>query len=442
MSQEVNEVNEVSQIQNTNKINNQFNNKKDTNNNDKNKNTTNELKHEKVELYNLDTDNEDEDGEEKKEVSRYDRHLSECNYQLKNLDNLEKCQYNSIINNQVHNQENNEENNEENNKSRIDYSKNICLVDLSYLTFTRFFGIRVWYSKAYDNSNYPDDYDWCKDRLFMEKFEKLFFKKLFEMCSKNDIPKTNIIFATDCRSSCNWRLELNNSYKETRIDSHKNNKFYNYDIFDFAKRALVKPLQDKYGNIVFKHKNLEADDLVALSIKYFREKKDFKNNIIILANDKDYVQICNDNTQLRNLQGKEVSKAILTDNNVSCQDYLLVKVLSGDPSDNIPACYLSKSILTKAGIKSTKDYLKGTDKRCYSLLSNPGAKQKLYDLLNYTRQVIMNKEITYNQQDINYMTKITKDNHFLNNLKIIDFYCIPEVHYKDVNDTILDKCFK
>ena len=40
------------------------------------------------------------------------------------------------------------------------------------------------------------------------------------------------------------------------------------------------------------------------------------------------------------------------------------------------------------------------------------------------------------------MTKITKDNQFLNNLKIIDFHCIPEVHYKDVNDTILDKCFK
>ena len=53
----------------------------------------------------------------------------------------------------------------------------------------------------------------------------------------------------------------------------------------------------------------------------------------------------------------------------------------------------------------------------------------------------MNKEITYNQQDINYMIKITKDNHFLNNLKIIDFYCIQEIHYKDVNDKILDKCF-
>ena len=416
------QVEEISQIQNTNKINNQ----------EKNKNNNKELQTEKVELYNLDddTDNEDGDENEKKEVSRYDRHISECKYQLKDIHNLPKCQYNSIINDKSNN-----------NKSKIDYSKNICIVDLSYLTFTRFFGIRLWYSKAYDNTNYPDDYDWCKDRIFMQKFEKLFFKKIFEMCSKNNIPKTNIIFATDCRSNCNWRLELNNSYKETRIDSHKKNKFYNYDIFDFAKRVLVKPLQEKYGNVVFSHKNLEADDLVALSIKYFREQKDFKNDITILANDKDYIQICNDKTNLKDLQGNAVSTKLLNNNNVSGQDYLLVKVLSGDPSDNIPACYLSKSILTKAGIKSTKDHLKGTDKRCYSLLSNPSAKQTLYNLLNYTRQVIMNKEITYSQQDINYMIKITKDNNFLNNLKIIDFHCIPDIYNKDVKDNILDKCF-
>ena len=53
----------------------------------------------------------------------------------------------------------------------------------------------------------------------------------------------------------------------------------------------------------------------------------------------------------------------------------------------------------------------------------------------------MNKEITYGHQDINYMIKITKDNNFLNNLKIIDFHCITDIYNKDVKDNILDKCF-
>tara|TARA_Y100000816_G_scaffold286092_1_gene266688 strand:+ start:5442 stop:6752 length:1311 start_codon:yes stop_codon:yes gene_type:complete len=359
-----------------------------------------------------------------KKVNPYDSDLKKCTYEIKDISNLPWCISNKLID-----------------ECRIDFEKNICIIDLSYLTFTRFFGIRIWYINAYEKKDYPADYDWCKDKLFMEKFEKLFFKKLFIYCSKNNIPETNIIFTTDCSSEYNWRLSLNTKYKETRKESHKNNKFHNFEIFSFVKKVLVKPFQDKNGNLVFSHKNLEADDLVHLSIKYLREKKDYKNKIIILANDRDYVQICNDTVQLVDFKNKEISKDILAKENISGKDYLLIKVLSGDTSDNIASCYINKSFLSKAGVNTKKDYLKGTFVRSIALIRNDSTKKLLYDLLDYSRQEIKNKPITFNENEISYFKNITQNNQFIKNLKIIDFDCIPENYHNHIFENVLHNCF-
>jgi len=371
----------------SNVINNVINNDNDSNNFIKviKKKTNNQVKNNNEEDYDLQDEGdiivEPKPTPVDKKVNPYNLDLKKCTYEIKDISNLPWCISNKLID-----------------ECRIDFEKNICIIDLSYLTFTRFFGIRIWYINAYEKKDYPADYDWCKDKLFMEKFEKLFFKKLFIYCSKNNIPETNIIFTTDCSSEYNWRLSLNTKYKETRKESHKNNKFHNFEIFSFVKKVLVKPHQDKNGNLVLSHKNLEADDLVHLTIKYLYEKKDYKNKIIILANDRDYVQICNDTVQLVDFKNKEISKDILTKENISGKDYLLIKVLSGDTSDNIASCYINKSFLSKAGVNTKKDYLKGTFVRSIALIRNDSTKKLLYNLLDYSRQVIKNKPITYNEK--------------------------------------------
>ena len=57
------------------------------------------------------------------------------------------------------------------------FKGNVCCVDVSYLTFYRFFALRKWYGFAHkdDESVKEKDYKWLNNKLFMEKFIKYTF---------------------------------------------------------------------------------------------------------------------------------------------------------------------------------------------------------------------------------------------------------------------------
>ena len=112
----------------------------------------------------------------------------------------------------------------------------------------------------------------------------------------------------------------------------------------FIKMAYEEKLFiDGGAKTILKHPKLEADDCIAVSVKYILEKYP-QSKIYIITSDKDYLQLAEERVELYNLSYKK-----LTDQKSSSGDPkrdLFCKIVMGDPSDNI------KSVLQKCGPKT------------------------------------------------------------------------------------------
>src|SRR3989344_2614366 len=131
----------------------------------------------------------------------------------------------------------------------IDKNTPILLIDTSYLIYHRFFALKIWYKKAYPDKtkhiNNDIEYDWLNDIIFMEKYDKLFMANILKICKKFKIQTNNIIFALDCPYKTIWRLETNNEYKSTRLESHINNQFNSYKIFSIVKDNYLPKIKEQ-----------------------------------------------------------------------------------------------------------------------------------------------------------------------------------------------------
>ena len=312
----------------------------------------------------------------------------------------------------------------------IDWKYDLFIVDLSYMTYKRFFATRTWYNIAFSENKVEKDHDWCKDVDFMAKFRKLFFKNLIAQAKSRNVPEQNIVFVIDCRHMDNWRVLSSNTYKSTRKESHIKNNFHNFDIFPIVRNELITDIQKRTGNMMFIHKNLEADDVIALMVKYIRKRKpEYNGSIFIIANDRDYIQICNDKTILIDLDGKAISNlANIVDGN-SAKDYLLAKILMGDISDNITPCYFNRQFLVMAGIHVKRSYLKCTPSIVQQVMENAETRQKIIDMMNKCRLRICDSSIQYTDEE----KEITRDNQFDYNARHMDFEHIPSKYASEIN---------
>jgi 5'-3' exonuclease len=284
----------------------------------------------------------------------------------------------------------------------------------------------------------------------MSKFYALFTKKLFAVCRQKLVATSNIVFAIDCRHNDNWRVLAKQSYKEIRKDSHAKNNFSNFDIFPYIRRAVIAPLQREFGNLVLKHNNLEADDMVALFVRAARERHMPTNpgcHIYIMANDRDYIQICDAFVHLIDLNDKPISDQIFAPGTgMDARKFLLRKILCGDVSDNIAGCYFNKDFLVKYGVICKRPYLKASDKVLAVLFANPASYAELDRILvtvnNYHsstpliqdsnqsldvgEQLIPLQNLQINHPDnIKTALSVFKDDLFVSNARLVDFANIP-----------------
>lgn len=318
----------------------------------------------------------------------------------------------------------------------IDWNHDLFIVDLSYMTYKRFFATRTWYNIAFADRKVEGDHDWCKDTDFMAKFRKLFLKNLVAQAKSRNVPVQNIVFAIDCRHVDNWRVVSSNTYKSTRKESHVKNNFHNFDVFPIVRNELIAEMQNQTGNMMFVHKNLEADDVIALMIKYIRKRKPtYNGSIFIVANDRDYIQICGDKTILIDLDGKAISNLALADGK-NAGDYLLAKILIGDCSDNIPPCYFNKDFLANAGIHIKRPYLKCTPSIVQQVMENMDTKQKLIGMMDKCRLRILDSCIQYTAEELT----ITKNNQLDYNARHMDFEHIPSKYATEINIVFM-QCF-
>ena len=260
--------------------------------------------------------------------------------------------------------------------------KPLLLIDTSYISFYRFHATVFWYKKAHKDKEIPKDYESIKDEIFMNKFKSMYLKGIDKINKKYKIPYSNFIFGLDSSRKDLWRTKLYPEYKSQR----------NYDgwtgreVLKYAHTTLLQELCKTHNMLNIKINQLEADDILAIIKKYIRKQQP-NRDIIIITNDHDYLQLIDKHTTIINLQQKIL-------NEKSCGDPkkdLLIKILCGDPADNIKGCF------KRCGIKTASKYC-----------NNSNLLQKAFE-----------------------KNKDSKTIYQLNKT-LIDFNCIPEILQKEV----------
>ena len=268
------------------------------------------------------------------------------------------------------------------NESKTDV---VILVDTSYWIFYRYFAVLQWWRHAKPDNELPENpYD---NKEFLEKFEKTFLESLTNLKKKLKLhkqrgkPEINckIIAARDCSRSEIWRNQL---YKDYKANREVDDKFMGGPFFKQVYKDNNKILLASGVDFVIQNQELEADDVIAITKKYLRDKSP-ELQIYIIANDHDYLQLLDDKTEIFNFQNKN-----LRENRKVFQEAdknLFFKIVLGDKSDNI------MPVFKKCGPKTCLKYY--NDKNLFNnvLEKEYGAKER-----------------------------------FVLNKKLIDFYEIPE----------------
>lgn len=272
----------------------------------------------------------------------------------------------------------------------------IVLIDLSYYVFYRYFATFNWY-KRQTQSNIDVD-NIIQDAVFMDKYSKMFEKTINEIIKiYKVVEKSNVVFVKDCCRDNIWRHRHYNGYKATRDDKSTT---FNKDVFVYTYNVLLPQLQERIGFQMIGHCCLEADDVVAIitnSVLDYSMEKGVDTSIVIVTNDNDYIQLMNHThgngrLMIRNLQDRNICERVGCPPN----EYLKVKKVIGDKSDNIP------SIVKKCG-----------EKTAHKLATNESALLALFD-----------------------KDKNAKEQYALNEL-LIDFSKIPLEYVQEVKQKII-----
>ena len=226
--------------------------------------------------------------------------------------------------------------------------KIFILVDTSYWIFYRYFAIIQWWGHSNPETPLNNPYE---NEEFVEKFMKTFSLGLDGIKKKQKIHKktTTIIAARDCPRKDIWRNTLYSDYKGTR---DKDDGFMGGSSFKHIYQNDNKLLYEAGANSVLQFPNLEADDIIAITKNYIR-KKYSDAQIYIIANDHDYLQLLDDNSEIVNFQNKflKEGKKVFSEP----QKNLFYKVVLGDKSDNI------MPIFKKCGPKTCEKYYENNE---------------------------------------------------------------------------------
>ena len=239
---------------------------------------------------------------------------------------------------------------------------NHCLIDMStgptfifidgsYFCFYRYHALLTWWKNAYPEQSEVllDPYN---NEKFVEKFKKTFVDNITKIPNNLNIDKNKkpiIIVGKDCKRENIWRTELFPNYKGTRANGPEDGFMGG----PFFKMVYEEQLFIQGGaRSILKHPKLEADDCIAITVKHLLNVYP-TCNIYIITSDKDYLQLAEERVHLYNLAFKKLTEQKTCTGNAKCD--LFCKIVTGDPSDNIP------SVFPKCGPKTALKYFANRD---------------------------------------------------------------------------------
>jgi 5'-3' exonuclease len=243
--------------------------------------------------------------------------------------------------------------------------KRVLLIDNSYYNFYRFFATVSWYKHSSERVKDAEGVAWIDNQTFMNTYEKMWFETITKLCHRFKIQRNNIIFARD--GSNIWRYSIYPDYKANRSEDEDDDPYSPTEIFKYTNKHFHSRIT---GCTVLKDNRAEADDIIAITARYIRAVFP-ETKIIIITGDHDFLQLSEPNmTEIYQLKGLKP----LTVNNPYTM--LMIKILAGDPSDNIPASFKGCGKVTAKRLANNPQELK-------AVLEKKGYRQ-----FNLNRQLI------------------------------------------------------
>jgi len=247
---------------------------------------------------------------------------------------------------------------------KIDSSKPLILVDASYTSFYRFFATIRWYSFAFADEfkdlKTNNKYDWSKNQVFMEKYEKMYLDSIIKLVKKKVFDNSNVIFCMDSPKETLWRTQLQCDYKGDRADLSLKHNFK--PVFEYTYSTMIPNFITNHKNIYsLRVEKMEADDLIAIISMNMKDQL-----IYLVSGDEDFLQLGRDNLIFVNYKAKKAFKLTEEEANKA----LRIKFILGDSSDCIP------SIFPKGVRSKKKEILESDEKLEEYLNSNPDARKQ------------------------------------------------------------------
>ena len=257
-------------------------------------------------------------------------------------------------------------------------------VDGSYYCFYRYFALQQWWKNAYPDEPLDDPY---QNQKFVDKFRKTFVENLQQIPKKLKIHKDQIkskipsvkpilIVGKDCKRENIWRNDIFPKYKANRSNGPEDGFMGG----PFFKMAYEEELFQKGGaKAILRHSRLEADDCIAISVKYLLNKYP-ECKIYIITSDKDYLQLNAHNVNLYTLTYKNLADGKTATGDAKTD--LKIKIIMGDTSDNIP------SVFPKCGLKTAQKCIEDEEFFKKKMANNPNfyAQYKLNEqLVNFDK---------------------------------------------------------
>ena len=213
----------------------------------------------------------------------------------------------------------------------LDTSAPLVLIDTGYASIFRFYAVQKYFRLTYKSSSFSDpEYDWSQNQLFLDKYAEMFTKSLDKIVKVFRVPFKNIVLAEDDLRDNIWRLNILDSYKKVKP---RKRQIGLGKILQNLRERLIPDLHERKGLHAIGISHLEADDIIAIITKYAVVKKLFPK-VVIVTNDKDFLQLRHRDVVIVNLQGNY----LFPKNDLNPQKDLLNHILLGDRSDNISTC--------------------------------------------------------------------------------------------------------
>jgi len=153
------------------------------------------------------------------------------------------------------------------------------------------------------------------------------------------------------------------------------------------KKDYLPELQVQYGVKILYNPRCEADDVIGHMAPFLVGRG--VSSVYIIANDNDYMQICNSRIKMikgnlaavgSSIGGGASATASASSDNEGCngERYLIRKILLGDVSDNIRPCSVNKLLLEKS-FQNLKDINTGLEARVYKTVNKTNVEILLKD---------------------------------------------------------------